>query len=262
MSTLFAFILLISMGALVVGLVRPSLVRLASRKRVALVFGGAILVSGFIVGATTPNLPKASTPAQTATETSKPAATTSPAKTAPAPVKTATAAPAPVVQKQGAQTDPTAATRQQLEQLVYDAVHGTNANSQPYIRGIDTSQAVDANNPWNADGSPNYTRWTVGVSLNIDGSKTSMDEQMAEIFYSLYSHRKDLYTVEISSYEPLIDKYGNQSDQKVYHAFFDGSDAYKVNWNLDRDTLVYQVIPGLWTVNFDASAINPNLLSK
>ena len=260
MSTLFAFILLISMGALIVGLVRPSLVRLASRKRVGLVFGGTILVSGFIVGATTPNLPKTSASMQTVAETSKPAATTSPAKTTPAPVKTAIAAP--VVQKQAVQTDPTAATRQQLEQLVYDAVHGTNANSQPYIRGIDVSQAVDANNPWNADGTPNYTRWTVDVSLNIDGSKSLMDEQMAEIFYSLYSHRKDLYTVEIASYEPLIDKYGNQSDGEVYHAFFDGSDAYKVNWNLDKDTLVYQVIPGLWTVNLDMSAINPNLLSK
>ena len=250
------------MGALVVGLVRPSLVRLASSKRVALVFGGAILVSGFIVGATTPNLPKTSASTQTVAETSKPAATTSPAKTAPAPVKTAVAAPAPAVQKQVAQTDPTATTRQQLEQLVYDAVHGTNVNNEPYIRSIDISQAVDANNPWNTDGSPNYTRWTIGVSLNIDGSKTSMDEQMAEIFYSLYSHRTDLYTVEISSYEPLIDKYGNKSDVKVYHAFLNGSDAYKVNWNLDKDSLVYQVLPGLWTVNLDASAVNPDLLSK
>lgn len=258
MNTLFAFIFLFSLAWLVIGLIKPRWVRMLSRKRVGMIFGGVILVSGFIVGATTPNLPK--TARQPVAVAAKPAATTTPTKTEPIAPKPA--APAPTQQKQATQTDPTAATRQQLEQLVYDAVHGTNANSQPYIRGIDISQAVDANNPWNADGSPNYTRWTVDVSLNIDGSKSLMDEQMAEIFYSLYSHRKDLYTVEIASYEPLIDKYGNQSDGEVYHAFFDGSDAYKVNWSLDKDTLVYQVLPGLWTVNMDASAVNPNLLSK
>ena len=256
MNTLFAFVFLISFAGFTIGLIKPRWVRMPSRKRAAAVFGVAILVSGFIVGATTPNLPKAAP--QPVAVASKLTATTTSTKTEPIMPKP----PVPAPQKQVTQTDPTTAPRQQLEQLVYDAAHGTNANSQPYIRGIDISQAVDANNPWNADGSPNYTRWTVDVSLNIDGSKSLMDEQMAEIFYSLYSHRKDLYTVEIASYEPLIDKYGNQSDGEVYHAFFDGSDAYKVNWSLDKDTLVYQVIPGLWTVNADLSAINPSLLSK
>ena len=224
------------------------------------VFGIAAVVTLTVYSITAPPTPpQQATPNTSTAIAQKPATTTPPVKTAPAPTKTA-AAPAP--QKPVTQADPTAATRQQLEQLVYDAVHGTNANGQPYIRNIDIAQAVDATNPFNADGSPNYTRWTVNVSLNIDGSKTLMDNQMAEIFYSLYSHRKDLYTVGIASYEPLIDKYGNKSDGEVYHAFLNGSDAYKVNWSLDKDTLVYQVLPGLWTVNVDASAVNPNLLSK
>ena len=245
------------MLALVVGLVRPSLVRLASRKRVALVFGGATMVFGFVVGSLSPEVKSAQT--NPIVSAPKPAASTA-ATVTPAPVIAKSVAPAPKPTPTAPSQGPSAG--QQIEQLVYNVVHGTNVNKEPYVRNIDVIPAVDATNPFNADGSPNYTRWTVAVDLNIDGSKTLMDDQMGEIFYSLFSNRKDLYTVEISSYEPLTDKYGNTSDQKVYHAFLDGSDAYKVNWSADKDGLVMIILPKLWTVNFDASAVNPNLLSK
>ncbi len=79
MSSIFVLLLLLSVIALVVGLVRPSLVRLASRKRVGLVFGGLILGSGIVIGVISP------APTKSAVSESSAAAATTTAAT-PAPV--------------------------------------------------------------------------------------------------------------------------------------------------------------------------------
>lgn len=260
MANIFIPLFLLSAAALILGLVKPSWLRMPTRKRASVVFGGATIIFFILVAITVP--PRAvSTQASTSADP-RPAVlastTTQPAQATNNTVPT----PAPTPQPPAPVTDPEAADRAQLEQLVYDALHGTNNGGEPYIKSTDIIHDTDFDNPTNADGSPRYSGWTVNVAINIDGSRTVMNREIADLYISLYSHRTDLVMVGIKAYEPLIDKYGNPSDGWVYGTFLKAAEAYKVNWSLDRTMLEFSVLPGLWTVNYDASAANSALLEK
>lgn len=153
--------------------------------------------------------------------------------------------------------NPDDAQKAQIEQIV----SGVPANGQ-YLGG-GTIGKVDVYHTVDYSGDNNqYSGWGVDVDLHIEGSRAVMNEEMAEIYYALYSNRKDITAVAISVYEPVTDKYGNQKDMEVYHTFLKADEAAKVNWSLGHDGLVYTVLPGLWTTNLDMSAGNPGLLSK
>jgi hypothetical protein len=73
MSTLFVVLLLVSFLGLVIGLIKPSWIKMPSRKRVGIIFGGAIVVFFVLVGITSPAAPAGSSttpnPAQTTNAT-------------------------------------------------------------------------------------------------------------------------------------------------------------------------------------------------
>ena len=92
MSNLFALLFVASLIALAVSLIKPSWLRLPSRKMAGTVFGIATVVTLAGYSITVP--PKAPAPIQVATQTSAPAATTTPVSV-----------PAPTTSKQVAATD-------------------------------------------------------------------------------------------------------------------------------------------------------------
>ena len=97
MSDLFLVLLLLSLAGLVVGLIRPQLLKMPSRKMAAGVFAGAVVLFFILFGVTTPQQP--ATVADTATTTPEVVNTSNtPAKpdTGANTGKQAQAAPAPV----------------------------------------------------------------------------------------------------------------------------------------------------------------------
>ena len=124
------------------------------------------------------------------------------------------------------------------------------------IGKVDVYHVPDQNDP------TKFIGWGVDVDLHIEGSRALMNEEMAEVYYALYSNRKDITSIAVSAYEPVSDKYGNQKDMEVYHTFLKADEASKVNWSLGHDDLVYTVLPKVWTVNLDISATNPGLLQR
>ena len=85
MATLFVILLLVSIVVLVIGLIKPATINLASRKKVGIIYGSAIVILFFLVGATsdnnkTKNETGSTTATNTVFETQTPVATT-PVKT-------------------------------------------------------------------------------------------------------------------------------------------------------------------------------------
>ncbi len=259
MSQIFIPLLLLSAAVLTLGLIKPSWLRMPTRKKASAVFGGVTIIFFILVAITAPprEVPaQVSASADASTSSTKP-----PATQTQSPADAVTSSPQPPItqpQSPAPTTDPDAAARAQLQQLVYDGLHGTNDGGEPYIKSIDINHDTDFDNPVNADGSPRYSGWTVDIEINIDGSRTVMNQEIADLYISLYSHRTDLIMVGIKAYEPVIDKYGNPSDGLVYSTFLKAADAYKVNWSLDTTGLEFGVLPDLWEVNYD----NAKLLEK
>ena len=102
MNNLFLVLLLVSLATLVVGVIKPSLLKVASRKKVGLYFGGAAVVFFILFGITapqSPNTPVATTEQGATITPAAPAATQAapeqPAQASSQPVKPVVAKPAP-----------------------------------------------------------------------------------------------------------------------------------------------------------------------
>lgn len=95
MSTLFAFLFVISLVCLVVSLIKPSWFRLPSRKVAGSVFGAASVVTFVVYGIIAP--PQVPAPAQVATQPT--------AQATPAATTTSVTTPAPAASKQAVATD-------------------------------------------------------------------------------------------------------------------------------------------------------------
>ena len=83
MNDLFLALFLLSFIALIIGLIKPSVIRQASRKKVAMIFGGGTILFLILFGATTPSRPQTASdqtqaPTATAVVTAKPNSTAAP----------------------------------------------------------------------------------------------------------------------------------------------------------------------------------------
>jgi len=221
MSNIFIILFVASLAGAVVGVIRPSTVRFQSRIRALLVFGGATLFFLILVGLTSSSRPATQAPDQVVTTTT---------------------------------TQQSDTPDGQIKQIVMSVPSNGKYQGSGTIGKVDVYHVPDQNNP------TKFVGWGVDVDLHIEGSRTLMNEEIAEVYYALYSNRKDITSAAISVYEPVSDKYGNQKNMEVYHTFLKADEASKVNWSLGHDDLVYTVLPKVWTVNLDMSASNPALL--
>ncbi len=83
--------------------------------------------------------------------------------------------------------------------------------------------------------------------------------KMSDLYTAIYATNLDVQSASIQAFMQLTDKYGNASDQKVYESTLDSDTAKKVNWNSDKASLELEILPGVWTTDYDLFAINPNL---
>lgn len=82
--------------------------------------------------------------------------------------------------------------------------------------------------------------------LMVNGIKS----QMENIYFNIYKNIQNINDVTINAYLPMVDKYGNVSEDSVLTTSLPGKKAYKINWNQDIGLIKYQIIPNLWTVEW------------
>ena len=241
MDNLFLALLLLSIVAFFVGVIRPQWVWMASRKRAAMTFAGTAIAFFVLFGITSDQ--KAPNVAANAT-TSSDATTTTPTV---ATIQEANPATTSL-------TETTDTTPDQVKTVVANVLQGTtNSSHENRLRNITVR--------------PNTQRgWDVSVDFNADDNltenmtKQGVQMKMSDVYAALYSDKGlNVSSANVTSYMQLLDKYGNTKDEPVYVTSLDKDVANKINWSVDKSVLELDILPGLWTVNQDLFAINPNL---
>lgn len=234
MNNLFLFLLLVSLIGLVVGLIKPSTVKMKSRKSTALYFGGAIVVF-FVLFGVTSSTPQVRPTAQTPDVAAQQAPNPIPAATPQQPAQTTTAVPAPVALP---------SEENQIKAIVANILQGkTNMSNEARLRDVKIDQQPDGG-------------WAVLVSFNgnenltLGLTKSGIEKDMSDIYIALYTSGKNIDTVQTVAYLQLTDKYGNTSDGMAYRSVLDKATAAKVNWSADKATLELQILPGVWQATY------------
>jgi methionine-rich copper-binding protein CopC len=225
----FTTIFLISFLAALVGTIRPSLLKLTSRKQVYTYSGMCALVAFIFVVITAP----------------------------PAAQNQQVVQPNPVEQKvlaqQPATTTKAASDVDRLRTIVASVLQGnTNMSHESRLRSVDVVSQTGATPPGG---------WGVFVEFNSDDNlsskttKNGIEMQMSDIYTALYTSGIDVRTASAAAYLSLTDKYGNASDQMVYKSILAKDVASKVNWSADKTYLKLGILPGLW----DTTILSPVL---
>lgn len=76
--------------------------------------------------------------------------------------------------------------------------------------------------------------------------RSGIDKTMAEVYQALYSDGLQVTEAVVHGYFPLIDRFGNESVDKVASTALDAETAAQVNWQADESTLHLQILPGVW----------------
>jgi hypothetical protein len=242
MDNLLLIVFLVSLGCLVVGLIRPTVFRSllkekTGRKRVAYVFGGTMIGSLILLTAILP--PAGKQPTDTASSsTSTQQVATEPVAAASAPAKTepkpAEPAPKPVEVKA-----PEPSEDERIRTLVRETFKGTNNMKKERLRKVDVKKLTGGG-------------WGVSVDFNADENLTTnltkkgIESDMSEAYTALYTANMNVKQASVAAFFPLRDEYGNDMDGIVYKTLLTSDVADKINWQSEKLTLRARIIPGLW----------------
>ncbi len=191
-----------------------------SRKRVGLVFGGALFGILIIISAIIP-------PSEKPSELSSTASSTQVVSGGSTTTQLVTTTP----EKEPSEED-------RLRALVQEIFKGTNNLKQEQLRKVDVVKQSAG--------------WVVSVEFNADENltknltKKSMETDMAKAYRALYTSGIDVKQTSITAYFPLQDEYGNNKDAVVYKTSLARDVADKINWQAEKVTLEARIIPGLW----------------
>lgn len=220
MTDLFGFLILASLIALVVGLIKPTLfakwIKNPSRKKVGLILGGLVFVFFIGFGMTTDT--------QTATTSIEPSTQAETVKNEP------TSAP----------EAPALSEEDQIKKIVSDQLKGQNNMKKDNLKSVEVSEVEGGG--WNVT-----VEFNASDNLSTNLRKKGIEGDMSELYIALYKSGKDIKAVSISAYFPLQDQYGNVNDRVVYASTLDSEEASKVNWNADQSSLKLSILPGVWT---------------
>lgn len=209
MSNLFLVLLLVSLVALIVGLIKPSLLKQPSRARAGLIFGGAFVLFFVLFGITSP---KSSTPVSAVSATNEQPASSTPvvASTQPTPTAPATAAPA---------------APQTLAQKI--------ATYAPKIYGTGISYTGTTNDDTGLS-------ITLNVS-NIVGPATFRNKTgllASKIFQDAFAANPSAPEINVLFAGEKVDQYGNTSTGTLMGYYMTPATFAKFNWsNFDGMTL-------------------------
>lgn len=207
MDDLFLVISLLAIAGLVVGLIKPTWVKLATRKSVSMWFGGAVVVFFILFNVTTDH---SSTPATVAsTETTSPASVTDMQ-----PAKASDSAPTPA--------------QPNLETTLKGIVENTTGSTNVTYRGI-LIENDDSDRPTGSK------MLTVKVNVTSFYNKSSFTKDSGKLAVQLFqasipSSLKP-YDVFIWFYGETTDRYGNKKDDVIAIYSIDKVTYEKINWS-------------------------------
>lgn len=130
----------------------------------------------------------------------------------------------------------------QIRNIVSNQLKGNNNMDKQYIRKIDVVEQV--NGGWGV-----FVEYNADDNLTTNLRKTGIEKTMSEIYIALYTSNKDIRSASVAAYFPLVDRYGNESEDVIYKSILDKTEADKVNWNADSSTLKLSILPEVWTTS-------------
>lgn len=158
-------------------------------------------------------------------EATEPPATDAPTTTA---APTTTSAPAP---------------EDQIRQVVEEVLEGDNNRDQPLLRGVEIVPQVDG-------GFGVFVEMNANDNLTSGFIKGGIEQDMTEVYQAVYHSGQDVRTASVAAYFPMIDQYGQESEDVIYKSILDKSEADKVNWDADESLLAVDILPGVWQTTF------------
>jgi len=215
MDNLFLFLMMLSLGSLIVALVKPSAFQKifkdkSTRKELSLYFSGATILFFILFGITVEPIEQNTkdTVDNTLTEESE-------------------------------ENIPQELTEEEkIRTLVQNVLKGKNNMGLEYIRKIEVVKQV-------SDGWDVFTEFNANDNLTTNLQKKGIESKMAEIYIALYASNYDVRYASVNAYFPLTDKYGNKSSDVVYKSTLDKKEADKVNWDADETSLKINILPGI-----------------
>jgi len=216
MSTILNWLLLASFVSLVVGLIKPNLLKklfgeTMGRKKIALVFSLSTLVLLVAAAMTDPSSAPKSTPTTIATHTKS----EEPAKVAPTQPKT---------------------DEQILENQITQAIGSAgNLTSKISYRGVE----IQKSDP----GRPKDTKMiTVKIDITDFYNKSALlkdtGKVSSQIFRAIYTSNIPAYDAFVWYYGETTDRYGNKKDDVILAYSIDKPTLEKINWqNFDTSKL-------------------------
>lgn len=207
MDDLFLVISLLAIVGLAVGLIKPTWVKLATRKSVSMWFGGAVIVFFILFNVTTDN---SSTPATVASTETSPSASVTDTQ----PTNTSDPAPTP------AQPD--------LETTLKSIVENTSGSTNVTYRSILIENDEE-------DRPAGSKMLTVKVNVTSFYNKSSFTKDSgklaAQLFQTGIPSSLKPYDVFIWFYGETTDRYGNKKDDVITVYSIDKVTYEKINWS-------------------------------
>jgi hypothetical protein len=234
MDKLALLLFLASLICLILGLIKPTLFKglfkgKTSRKAVALTFGLVMITSFIVFGVVAKPVSKADAAQeeidQAMEEFEKEEKTRKKKE-----------------MREVQETQSSLTPEETIKDIIQKELKGNNNIDKPYLRDINL--AMENNKAFviiNYNASENLT-----TNLTL----VSMKSKMSDLYYKLYKSGLPIGSVSVCAYMPLIDKYGNQSDDIVYTTRLGNEEASKVNWSADDAMIKNVILPKVWSTNF------------
>ncbi len=234
MDKLALLLFLASLICLILGLIKPTLFKglfkgKTSRKAVALTFGLVMITSFIVFGVVAKPVSKADADQeeidQAMEEFEKEEKTRKKKE-----------------MREVQETQSSLTPEETIKDIIQKELKGNNNIDKPYLRDINL--AMENNKAFviiNYNASENLT-----TNLTL----VSMKSKMSDLYYKLYKSGLPIGSVSVCAYMPLIDKYGNQSDDIVYTTRLGNEEASKVNWSADDAMIKNVILPKVWSTNF------------
>jgi len=123
--------------------------------------------------------------------------------------------------------------RDKIKNIYNSHLAGDNLEGKKYMRDLEIIE------------TPNK-KLSISISFNCDNGRALIEGKMGEIYCELYTYERPIYSVAISAYYPMVDKYGNEKNVLVLKTILSKKEANKINWSANKDDLIYTLIPRTW----------------
>lgn len=127
-----------------------------------------------------------------------------------------------------------------IRQVVADQLKGKNNRNKARLRNVEIKELGD------------YDEYIVHIDFNADDNfskdwvKSGIEMKMTDIYKALYNGKHKVVMIVISAFFPLVDKYGNESEDVVYKTRLDKDEADKINWSQNEAMLYTNIMPKVW----------------